>query len=325
MLQILVTVIIRTYNREKIVGNAIESVLAQTHDHFELIILDDCSTDNTYDVCKQYEKKDPRIRYIRHKKNSGTGKGFNTANSLARGKYVAYLDDDDTWRPNKLAKQLKKFESCSDKVGFITGGVQHWNGDTGRKLGKWIPSQRGFVYWETLGRSGHVFGPPSAIMIRKTVLEEIGKFREDMPRGCCQQYFRRVAKNYNFDYIEDIVLDYFYHKQAITTITSIKDFEKSAISIKIKIKSTEKDLQKVPFVYAQNLKELGHFLCLCGRMNEGSYNFRKAFFLKKTSLALLVLWYGSKTNSLKFYNVSYQISRIIDRMEKSLFNKGGRK
>jgi len=266
----------------------------------------------------RHQQKDDRIRYIRHEKNYGTGKGFNTANHAARGKYVTYLDDDDIWHPKKLEKQVKKFEQCSEKVGFITGGVQYWNSDTGKKLRKWIPNQRGDVYWESLGTSGNIFGPPSAVMIRKTVLQEIGEFKEDMPRGCCQQYFRRIAKKYEIDYIEDIILDYYYHKNAITAVSSKEDILNCIITLEIKIKSNIEDLEKIQNTYANELAKLGHYHCLYGEMDRGYTYFQKAFIVIGPSIPLSILSIGSKIGNKNIYKIFQWLSTKTNRLNRLL-------
>lgn len=312
----LVTAVIRTYNRAALVGRAIESVLSQTFKDFELIILDDYSQDNTSEVVRDYMSKDDRISYIRHKKNMGTGKGFNTANSAATGKYVSYLDDDDTWRAEKLEKQVEKFESCSERVGLLTGGIQYWNSDTGNKLRIWIPDMKGNIYWEALGTSGDIFGPPSVVMIRKSVLEDVGLFREDMPRGCCQQYFRRVAKKYEIDYITDIVLDYYLHWNAITSIVTKKDIWKYIVSHQIKIESIKEDLEKIPGVYAQELIKLGHHHCLYEQWEEGQLSFRKAVQVNGYSIALFAHILGSLTRQKSIYKTFNRVSGIAGRLLK---------
>jgi len=320
----LVTAVVRTYNRAVLVGRAIDSVLGQSFEDFELIVLDDCSSDNTPEVVQAYEKRDARVRYIRHERNMGTGRGFNTANGAARGKYVAYLDDDDVWRPDKLEKQVSKFESSPQTVGLLTGGIQYWNSDTGKRLRTWIPNQRGNVYWESLGQSGGLFGPPSVVMIRRSVIEDIGPFREDMPRGCCQQYYRRVAKKYEIDFVEDVLLDYYYHKQAITAITTPEDLRKCIVSMRIKIESTEQDLRQVPGIYATELGHLGRYQCLYGQMDEGYASFRRAAQVNGLSVPLAILMLGSKTRHRSTFKVAQWCSQKVGGMTKRLKRKTGR-
>lgn len=101
----LVSIIMPSYNTAKFISETIESVLAQTYSNWELIIVDDCSTDDTDAVVCPY-LADDRIRYIKNKKNSGAAVSRNRALREAKGKWVAFLDSDDLWFPEKLEKQI---------------------------------------------------------------------------------------------------------------------------------------------------------------------------------------------------------------------------
>ena len=111
-----VSIIIPTYNRAKLLSRAIKSVLDQTFKDFELIIVDDGSTDNTKGVVEEFQKKDSRIKYIWQENSGAPAKPKNTGIRQARGEYVAFLDDDDEWFPKKLEKQIELFE---DNIGFV--------------------------------------------------------------------------------------------------------------------------------------------------------------------------------------------------------------
>ncbi len=101
----LVSIIMPSYNTAKFISETIESVLAQTYPNWELIIVDDCSTDDTDAVVCPY-LVDDRIRYIKNEKNSGAAVSRNRALREAKGKWVAFLDSDDLWFPEKLEKQI---------------------------------------------------------------------------------------------------------------------------------------------------------------------------------------------------------------------------
>lgn len=101
----LVSIIMPSYNTAKFISETIESVLAQTYSNWELIIVDDCSTDDTDAVVCPY-LADDRIRYIKNEKNSGAAVSRNRALREAKGKWVAFLDSDDLWFPEKLEKQI---------------------------------------------------------------------------------------------------------------------------------------------------------------------------------------------------------------------------
>lgn len=106
----LVSVVMPVYNRETFVGEAIESVLNQTYPHFEFIIVDDGSTDNTPVILQEYADKDSRIRIITHDKNCGIGCARNTAQQNAKGKYLSIMDSDDVMVASRLYRQVKAME-----------------------------------------------------------------------------------------------------------------------------------------------------------------------------------------------------------------------
>lgn len=105
----LVSIIMPSYNTAKFISETIESVSAQTYPNWELIIVDDCSTDDTDAVVRPY-LVDDRIRYIKNEKNSGAAVSRNRALREAKGKWVAFLDSDDLWFPEKLEKQIEFME-----------------------------------------------------------------------------------------------------------------------------------------------------------------------------------------------------------------------
>lgn len=100
------SVITPTYNCAKFIGETIESVQAQTYQQWEMIIVDDCSTDNTKEIVDKYIKEDSRIKYFCLKNNSGAAVARTKAMELANGEYMAFLDSDDIWTEEKLKKQL---------------------------------------------------------------------------------------------------------------------------------------------------------------------------------------------------------------------------
>ncbi|MBQ2444058.1 MAG: glycosyltransferase family 2 protein [Clostridia bacterium] len=102
----LVSIITPVYNCEQYLPLTIESVQAQTYENWELILADDCTPDNSADIIAEYAKKDSRIKYIKLKENSGAAIARNEALEAAKGRYIAYLDADDIWLPNKLERQI---------------------------------------------------------------------------------------------------------------------------------------------------------------------------------------------------------------------------
>lgn len=127
-----VSVVLTSYNHEKYIAKAIDSVLAQTFTDFELIISDDCSTDTSWDIIQSY--KDPRIHAIRAQKQART-KTFYDAVHSAKGQYLAIHHSDDMWLPEKLEKQVRHLDAHPEHVAVFTQG--HFIDELGDSLGDW--------------------------------------------------------------------------------------------------------------------------------------------------------------------------------------------
>ena len=107
----LVSIITPTFNSEKFIAATIASVQSQTYSNWEMLIVDDCSTDTTKQIVKDFMKEDERVTFHQLEKNSGAGIARNLAVEMAGGKYIAFLDSDDLWKPEKLRKQLDFMEA----------------------------------------------------------------------------------------------------------------------------------------------------------------------------------------------------------------------
>mgnify|MGYP001823566156 CR=1 FL=1 len=132
----LVSIITPVYNAEKFIGQTIESVLLQSYQSWEMIIIEDRSTDNSLDVIRKYAAEDERIRLIELEENKGVGEARNIGLNAAKGKLIAFIDSDDLWYPKKLEKQVKFMKEGNypisftayemmDKDGNIQDGIVH--------------------------------------------------------------------------------------------------------------------------------------------------------------------------------------------------------
>ncbi|MGD0340018.1 MAG: glycosyltransferase family 2 protein [Bacteroidota bacterium] len=117
-----ISVVMPVYNHQNFIGEAIESILAQTFTDFEMIIVDDCSTDDSLTIAVKYQKLDPRVRICRHVQNTGIVGARNTGLKLSTGKYIAWMDSDDISMPDRLEKQFKYME-MHPQVGVSSGSV----------------------------------------------------------------------------------------------------------------------------------------------------------------------------------------------------------
>ena len=114
----LCSVIMPAYNCEKYIAEAIESVIKQTYKNWELIIVNDASTDDTEKIIKSYQEKDKRIKLISLTENQGVANARNTAIQNAKGRYIAFLDADDIWQKNKLQKQIQILNNSNTDISY---------------------------------------------------------------------------------------------------------------------------------------------------------------------------------------------------------------
>ncbi|MGQ0620475.1 MAG: glycosyltransferase family 2 protein [Panacagrimonas sp.] len=189
----LVTVIIATLNRAQLVPEAIKSVQAQTMSDFEIIVVDDGSSDGTSDVVRAIG--DPRIRVLRHESRRGLSAGRNTGLREARGTWVGFLDDDDRWHPDKLERQLAVSEDC---VGVVCG--------------YWLPYKRkrlvvdvGHIGLNHL-RKGNPFSS-SGIVARTDVAKKLG-FDETLVRAEDWEFLVRLIAQGSVACVPDALYDF---------------------------------------------------------------------------------------------------------------------
>lgn len=182
------SVIIPTYNRANVIGRAIKSVLAQSFDNLELLIVDDGSTDNTVNAIAGFADK--RIRYIKHEHNKGQNFARNTGVMAATGQYVAFLDSDDEWAGDMLQKVYNKFKS-DPELGCVYSRIF---GTTSFDL-------EGYIYREALAQ-GYI-SSMITLSVKKECLEKVGLF--DVAFTVCDddEICFRLAKEYKFGLIRE--------------------------------------------------------------------------------------------------------------------------
>lgn len=189
MLAPYVSIIIPTYNRAPLIGAAIASVLAQTFSDFEVIVVDDGSTDETEKAVR--ELPDSRIIYIKQERK-GRSRARNTALCLAQGRYIAFLDSDDLYLPAKLALQVSYLDS-HPHIGMIYTSA-YCVDCSGKALNeKYIASVSGEIY-----KSIAFFRPVTitlpTVMVRREIFAEVGDFDENMHRFEDTDMWRRISK-----------------------------------------------------------------------------------------------------------------------------------
>lgn len=143
----LVSVITPVYNRSATLEQCMESVMNQSYTNWEMLLVDDCSTDNSLEIIMAYAKRDPRIKAIELDKNGGAAIARNKAIEAAKGRFIAFLDSDDLWHPDKLARQVsfsKQHEAA------LTHTAYEWMDGAGKLTGKVIKAPNRLTYHKML-------------------------------------------------------------------------------------------------------------------------------------------------------------------------------
>lgn len=207
-----VSIIIPTYNRAQFLYDAITSVLNQTYQDFEILVIDDCSQDNTQEIVNSFH--DTRIKYIRHEKNKGEAGSRNTGIRSSSAEYIAFLDDDDEWLPEKLKLQVNLLENSQSKVGCIYTG--YWVVDKTKEkiLDKRIPQKRGYIHYD-LFIQNHI-RIPSTVILKRECFEKVSLFDETLTFRTDYDMWIRLSKEFNFDYIKEPLVKYRYHESRLS-------------------------------------------------------------------------------------------------------------
>ena len=184
-----ISIIIPIYNGDRFLSETIDSVLSQTYKNFEIIIVDDGSTDNTYQVLSHYiERFDPRVQYS-YQKNQGVATARNKGFALARGQYIAFLDQDDVYLPQKLEKQVAIFVRYPE-IGIVHSGWRRVN-----EYGHYIAEVTPWTRIPELGVHEWLLWMPvlfSAMLFRREWLERAGPLNTSLEQACDVDLVQRL-------------------------------------------------------------------------------------------------------------------------------------
>lgn len=265
--QPLVSVIITTFNRSGKVGKTIDSVLSQDYPNVEVIVVDDCSSDNTKEVMERdYSGK---VTYIRHEENLGVQFASNTGFKFAKGEYLAFIGDDDVWsKYYKLSKQVEIFENDKEKkYGIVTTDVKMVGGKNDYKKGIVKPKN---IVGHILEKNGFIYG--SAALLRGNAFKDAGKFAEDLPKGTDSDVYRRIIfLGYDVYVIEEDMVDYQNEADDRMTILNERGINRSIMGISYKLRMYRNIYEEYPIIHSGALYQLGFFYLLKYQSNQCKY------------------------------------------------------
>jgi glycosyltransferase involved in cell wall biosynthesis len=274
-----VSIIIPTYNRRQLIARSIKSVLNQTYQNFELIIVDDGSTDGTEEVVAAFN--DQRIRYVRREENKGEAAARNMGIKAARCDYIAYQDSDDEWLPEKLARQMKLLEDASPQVGVIYTGF--WKAENRRKTYipfSWVNQKNGDIHKELL--KGNFIGSPVAL-IKKECFDNVGLFDERLHNLVDWEMWLRISRRYHFRCVDEPLAIAHYDSD------NVSDNSDSLIdAMELVLEKNRDEFKEEKKLLARHWINIGNLLVARGETKRGRRYIVDALRLYPFSMQLLL-------------------------------------
>jgi len=208
----LVSVIMPSYNYEGYISEAIESVLNQTFDDFELIIIDDASKDNSKKIIQSFDKKNIKIRSFFHKENQGLAKTVNECIKKAKGKYISYFSSDDIWSKEKLEKQLEILEKDEDLIvwseGLVVDAKSDFTGELFTQIHSALNRKKSGDIFEELLKNNYICG--QSLIYKRENLKNV-RFDEHLKYLGDYKFIVDLAKKYKFYFIPEPLVMYRIH------------------------------------------------------------------------------------------------------------------
>lgn len=209
----LVSVVMASYNHEKYISEAIESILNQSFEDLEFIIIDDASKDNSQQIIKCYQNKDYRIRTFFHEQNKGISTTYNELLTKSKGKYVAFFASDDVWSKDKLKEQINILKNNEDLVVWSDGLIIDSFGNSKGKLLSQVHifnkfKKSGYIFQELILKTNFIFA--SSIITKREFFDDI-KFNENLKYLHDYKVVLDLAKNHEYYFIPKPLAYYRIH------------------------------------------------------------------------------------------------------------------
>lgn len=265
----LVSVVLPTYQRPRLLRRAIASVVDQRYRNFELVVVDDGSDPSVLGVVESFD--DPRVRYHRHEQNRGNAAARNTGIRLAEGDYLAFLDDDDEWHRDKLARQVPLIVDSPADVGLVYCGRQ-------------VMRNGRLVRTERATRTGDVFDyqlvhgmlPCPTVLAKTGVVRDAGGFDESLDRGVDSDLWRRIARDYRILSVPDVLVVCHEGHARISDFDGEDSVRAAIRSQEAKLKKFGRELEERPVQHAKILRQIARRQIQLGELEPARHRLRRA-------------------------------------------------
>lgn len=272
----MISIILPTYNRARTIKRAVISVLEQTYEDLELLIIDDGSTDNTKEIVSQI--KDARVRYIELEQNHGACKARNRGITEAMGEYIAFQDSDDEWLPEKLEKQLNAMHKYNADIVYCAMRRYSPSGEKWEKYPRIVLDYDRDIRRQFLveNMAGCV-----ALLIKKTCFQE-EKFDETMPRLQDWDLMVRFAGKFKIIYLDKLLINSYLQNDSISS-----NPQKGAVAFQIMYNNNSDLIESDKQLKALFKQRIGDKLLLAG--NDCTREYREALKCKFSIVVMIRL------------------------------------
>ena len=317
-----VSVVVPTYNRAHLICETLDSVLAQTYRDFEVIVVDDGSTDETLAVLSKYGG---RIRVVCQPHRAGGAGAFarNTGIREATGKFVAFLDSDDTWLPTKLERQVALLDAHSD-LSWVYSDAEAFDGETGRTLGFFSQGGR--------QREGDVlqplflgcFIPSPTPIVRRTVFSEVGDLWP-LPTAEDWDMWLRIAARYHVGLVPEPLARYRVHEASITGRQNWR--EQYAAHLTVIERAVAREPQRLAPLRKRAMANIcvgtGRLLASRGQITEAREMFAGAITSGSRIVEACICWAGCLTGR-RMVSAAFRLRRWLRQIRQWMLSRRDR-
>lgn len=216
-----ISIVLPVYNGERFLAEAIESVLKQTYKNFELIIVDDCSTDRTGEIAKHYMNRDSRIKLIRNETNQKLPKSLNIGFEMAKGKYYTWTSDDNKYKANALETMYQQMEEHPE-YGLLYANMEYIN-EYDEVIGSLCSCEQDIYLYNCVG---------ACFLYRAECQKKLGGYDENRFLVEDYEYWLRISQYYEIGHIDMVLYQYRYHGKSLTT-SRTKEIGRQLLNLKI--------------------------------------------------------------------------------------------
>ncbi|MDD3150025.1 MAG: glycosyltransferase [Candidatus Gastranaerophilales bacterium] len=308
----LVSICVPNYNYERFIGETIESVLRQTYGNFELIIVDNCSTDNSIKIIKSYDDK--RIRFYQNHENINIYKNVNKALSLANGELVAVLHSDDFYELNFLEEVVKTYKKYPDKKVFVTGAYNYHHE---KKYSKHqipfdtegiITKEEVFIRLQPI----NIVGNGVNVVLHKECIANLGGYSDKFRYPSDYEYWLRLSTKYDFVSIPKLLAYYRIHDSNTS----------HRVNLNLDMFKEGYEIFNLPYLEKYSTKNLIRFLRIAPVFEK---SLRMGLVYKSGDLTrrmlLTILNYFPEAILNPYWTISYLLSFLTDNVETEEYTK----